>query len=47
MVTKEDVDKAKAAWYAAEAAAEGIAEAVAWSNYQKLKEAFENGKAIR
>ena len=44
MVTKEDVEKAEAEWLAAEAAAEGIAEAVAWSNYQKLKKEYKNGK---
>ena len=49
MVTKEDVEKARVAAYAAEAAA-WAADAWAkeeaddaWSNYQKLKEEYEDG----
>lgn len=49
MVNKEDVDKARVSAYAAEAAtwtADACAKEEAddaWSDYQKLKEAFENG----
>ena len=51
MVTKKDVEKARADYYDAEAASMAAAwtadaEAavvVAWDNYQKLKEAFKNG----
>ena len=51
MVTKEDVEKARVAAYAAEAEAAALAAADAWakeeaddawSNYQKLKEEYEN-----
>jgi len=51
MVTKKDVEKAKADYYDAEAASMAAAWAAkteaaveaAWDNYQKLKEAFKNG----
>ena len=52
MVTKEDVEKARVAAYAAEAEAAALAAADAWakeeaddawSNYQKLKEEYEDG----
>lgn len=39
MVTKEEVDKARAEYKAAEDAA-----LAAWDNYQKLKEEYEDGK---
>ena len=52
MVTKEDVDKAWAAWeaawcaakaaYAAKAAKAAAAEEEAWDNYVKLKREYEN-----
>ena len=52
MVTKEDVEKARVAAYAAEDEAAALAAADAWakeeaddawSNYQKLKEEYEDG----
>ena len=50
MVTKEDVEKAKAiwveanaSWAAAWAAHEPVVD-TAWNNYQKLKREYENGK---
>lgn len=43
MVTKEDVEKARAAWAAADASYDEAAYDAAWSNYQKLKEEYENG----
>ena len=53
MVTKEDVDKAWAAWeaawcaakaaYAAKAAKASAAEEEAWDKYVQLKEEYDNG----
>jgi hypothetical protein len=48
MVTKEDVDKARADYAVAIKVADAAAEATeavvdaTWDNYQKLKEAYEN-----
>ena len=46
MVTKEDVDKAKAAAVEADAAADTAVKASygAWDKYIKLKREYENGK---